>query len=146
MHDKVVLLDSTGFWWKVQKNNNIGWMSKLDLSLQRLHAAEFDNNEYHIHSEEITPEYTSYAGLRWKSIIELEVLVSRDISPHKIYSICKYLSSQKYQHIYEVRIYFYENNKNGIESSMASVRPVTVFVAPGPDVTSTTPGFPVDRA
>ena len=29
---------------------------------------------------------------------------------------------------------------------MASVSPVTVFVAPGPDVTKTTPTLPVDLA
>jgi hypothetical protein len=34
----------------------------------------------------------------------------------------------------------------GIESSSASVMPVTALVAPGPEVTSTTPGLPVDRA
>ena len=34
----------------------------------------------------------------------------------------------------------------GIESSSASVRPVTALVAPGPEVTSTTPHFPVERA
>ena len=34
----------------------------------------------------------------------------------------------------------------GIESISASVRPVTALVAPGPDVTSTTPTFPVERA
>ena len=34
----------------------------------------------------------------------------------------------------------------GTESINASVRPVTAFVAPGPDVTSTTPVLPVERA
>ena len=34
----------------------------------------------------------------------------------------------------------------GIESAMASLTGVTVLVAPGPEVTITTPGFPVDRA
>ena len=34
----------------------------------------------------------------------------------------------------------------GIESISASVRPVTAFVAPGPEVTRTTPGLPVERA
>ena len=34
----------------------------------------------------------------------------------------------------------------GIESINASVRPVTALVAPGPDVTSTTPTLPVERA
>ncbi len=34
----------------------------------------------------------------------------------------------------------------GIESIRASVSPVTAFVAPGPDVTSATPTFPVERA
>ena len=34
----------------------------------------------------------------------------------------------------------------GIESISASVMPVTAFVAPGPEVTSTTPGLPVERA
>jgi hypothetical protein len=34
----------------------------------------------------------------------------------------------------------------GIESISASVRPVTAFVAPGPEVTRTTPGLPVARA
>lgn len=34
----------------------------------------------------------------------------------------------------------------GIESMSASVVPVTVLVAPGPEVTSTTPGLPVERA
>ena len=34
----------------------------------------------------------------------------------------------------------------GIESIYASVKAVTVFVAPGPEVTSITPGFPEDRA
>ena len=34
----------------------------------------------------------------------------------------------------------------GIESISASVSPVTVLVAPGPDVTSTTPTLPVLRA
>jgi len=34
----------------------------------------------------------------------------------------------------------------GIESISASVRPVTALVAPGPEVTSTTPTFPVERA
>ena len=34
----------------------------------------------------------------------------------------------------------------GIESISASVMPVTALVAPGPDVTSTTPGLPVERA
>ena len=34
----------------------------------------------------------------------------------------------------------------GIESISASVRPVTALVAPGPEVTSTTPGLPVERA
>ena len=35
---------------------------------------------------------------------------------------------------------------SGIESMSASVRPVTALVAPGPEVTSTTPGLPVERA
>ncbi len=35
---------------------------------------------------------------------------------------------------------------SGIESMRASVRPVTALVAPGPEVTSTTPGLPVERA
>ena len=35
---------------------------------------------------------------------------------------------------------------SGIESMCAVAIPVTVFVAPGPDVTRTTPGFPVARA
>ena len=39
-----------------------------------------------------------------------------------------------------------ESATTGIESIRASVSPVTALVAPGPDVTSTTPGFPVDRA
>ena len=34
----------------------------------------------------------------------------------------------------------------GIESISASAMPVTTLVAPGPDVTSTTPGLPVERA
>ena len=34
----------------------------------------------------------------------------------------------------------------GTESISAVSRPVTVFVAPGPEVTSTTPGLPVARA
>jgi hypothetical protein len=34
----------------------------------------------------------------------------------------------------------------GIESISASVIPVTALVAPGPEVTSTTPGLPVERA
>ena len=34
----------------------------------------------------------------------------------------------------------------GIESISASVRPVTALVAPGPEVTRTTPGLPVERA
>ena len=34
----------------------------------------------------------------------------------------------------------------GTESISASVKPVTAFVAPGPEVTSTTPTLPVDRA
>ena len=34
----------------------------------------------------------------------------------------------------------------GIESISASVSPVTALVAPGPEVTSTTPGLPVERA
>ena len=34
----------------------------------------------------------------------------------------------------------------GMESISASVRPVTALVAPGPEVTSTTPGLPVERA
>ena len=34
----------------------------------------------------------------------------------------------------------------GIESISASVSPVTALVAPGPDVTSTTPTLPVERA
>ena len=34
----------------------------------------------------------------------------------------------------------------GIESISASVRPVTALVAPGPEVTSTTPILPVERA
>ena len=34
----------------------------------------------------------------------------------------------------------------GTESISASVRPVTVLVAPGPEVTSTTPTLPVLRA
>jgi hypothetical protein len=34
----------------------------------------------------------------------------------------------------------------GIESISASVMPVTALVAPGPEVTSTTPGLPVERA
>ena len=33
----------------------------------------------------------------------------------------------------------------GILSISASVKPVTELVAPGPDVTRATPGFPVDR-
>ena len=39
-----------------------------------------------------------------------------------------------------------EIQTNGIESIKASVKPVTAFVAPGPEVTKTTPGFPEDRA
>ena len=35
---------------------------------------------------------------------------------------------------------------SGIESISASVMPVTALVAPGPEVTSTTPGLPVERA
>ncbi|MNL61201.1 hypothetical protein D3C87_1850920 [compost metagenome] len=35
---------------------------------------------------------------------------------------------------------------SGMESSNASVRPVTALVAPGPEVTRTTPGLPVERA
>jgi hypothetical protein len=35
---------------------------------------------------------------------------------------------------------------SGIESIMASVRPVTALVAPGPEVTSTTPTLPDERA
>ena len=34
----------------------------------------------------------------------------------------------------------------GIESHSASVSPVTALVAPGPEVTSTQPTFPVERA
>ena len=34
----------------------------------------------------------------------------------------------------------------GIESMYAVAIPVTALVAPGPEVTSTTPGFPVARA
>ena len=34
----------------------------------------------------------------------------------------------------------------GIELSNASVKPVTALVAPGPEVTSTTPHLPVERA
>ena len=34
----------------------------------------------------------------------------------------------------------------GMLSISASVRPVTALVAPGPEVTRTTPGFPVDLA
>ena len=34
----------------------------------------------------------------------------------------------------------------GIESAIASLTGVTVLVAPGPDVTITTPGLPVDLA
>ena len=34
----------------------------------------------------------------------------------------------------------------GIESISASVMPVTALVAPGPEVTRTTPGRPVERA
>jgi hypothetical protein len=34
----------------------------------------------------------------------------------------------------------------GMESIKASTMPVTALVAPGPEVTSTTPGLPVDRA
>lgn len=34
----------------------------------------------------------------------------------------------------------------GTESSMAVAIPVTRFVAPGPEVAMTTPGFPVARA
>ena len=34
----------------------------------------------------------------------------------------------------------------GIESISASVMPVIALVAPGPEVTSTTPGLPVERA
>ncbi len=34
----------------------------------------------------------------------------------------------------------------GIELQSASVRPVTALVAPGPDVTSTQPTLPVERA
>ncbi len=34
----------------------------------------------------------------------------------------------------------------GIESISASVRPVTALVAPGPEVTSTTPTLPEERA
>ena len=34
----------------------------------------------------------------------------------------------------------------GIESMSASVKPVTALVAPGPEVTRTTPTFPVERA
>ena len=35
---------------------------------------------------------------------------------------------------------------NGTESIYASVRAVTAFVAPGPEVTNKTPGFPDERA
>ena len=34
----------------------------------------------------------------------------------------------------------------GIESMYASVNAVTIFVAPGPDVTNATPIFPDERA
>ena len=34
----------------------------------------------------------------------------------------------------------------GMESAIASLTGVTVFVAPGPEVTITTPGFPEDLA
>ena len=39
-----------------------------------------------------------------------------------------------------------EKTTIGIESISASVRPVTALVAPGPEVTSATPGLPVERA
>ena len=39
-----------------------------------------------------------------------------------------------------------EIHTKGIESIKASVRPVTAFVAPGPEVTRTTPGLPEDLA
>jgi hypothetical protein len=35
---------------------------------------------------------------------------------------------------------------SGVESMKAFAMPVTAFVAPGPDVTSTTPGLPVALA
>ena len=35
---------------------------------------------------------------------------------------------------------------SGMESIRASTMPVTALVAPGPEVTSTTPGLPVERA
>ena len=39
-----------------------------------------------------------------------------------------------------------EMQTSGIESIKASVKPVTAFVAPGPDVTRTTPTLPLERA
>ena len=39
-----------------------------------------------------------------------------------------------------------EIHTKGTESIYASVRAVTTLVAPGPEVTKTTPGFPEDLA
>ena len=39
-----------------------------------------------------------------------------------------------------------QDDDRDTESISASVSPVTAFVAPGPDVTRTTPGLPVERA
>ena len=39
-----------------------------------------------------------------------------------------------------------EMTTTGVESVMASATPVITFVAPGPEVTITTPGFPVTLA
>ena len=41
---------------------------------------------------------------------------------------------------------FQEADTTGMESISASTRPVTALVAPGPEVTSTTPTLPVERA
>ena len=44
------------------------------------------------------------------------------------------------------RICWPQSTTIGTESMWAVSRPVTVLVAPGPEVTSTTPGRPVARA
>ena len=43
-------------------------------------------------------------------------------------------------------IYDELKNHSSIKHILASVKAVTTFVAPGPDVTRTTPGFPDDLA
>ena len=49
----VVVLDSTEFWYKIKKENKSGWISKYDLSREKLSLTNFNSSDYQIYNEKI---------------------------------------------------------------------------------------------